>query len=1104
MNFKALPRLCKSLVMISAIGFILQMTCLTALLAHTVHSQAISVKEMPISLEVHDQNLGEFLHRIEEQTGLNFVYQKSLVASQSAHSGSYSQVPLYDVLLELSATYDLAFKRVDDVVNIKKRASSKIPVEEIISDRIITGKVTDETASPLTGATVQVKGNFRIGTVTDIDGRYTLSIPDDATTLVFSYIGFLPQEIDVSSLSVVDVVLQPDLRELSEITVVSTGYYEVEQRLNPGNIVKLDAATIEQQPISNPLQALQGRLTGVNIIQNSGVPGSSFQIEIRGQNSLRPDGNEPLYLVNGVPYPASSLLSNQGSRSIRGGINPLNFINPNDIERIEILKDADATAIYGSRGANGVIRITTKQGRTDKLRVTYNGSMGVGTVENKLDLLNTEQYLTMRREAFVNDGATPGPGDVDVNGTWSEDRDTDWQEELLGGEANFSNHQLSFSGGSGNTNFLVGLNYTRQSTIYSDDLFDRKISGNVNLNHSSIDNRFNINLSGNVTSNMNLLSTADFASDALGFAPNAPALRNEDGSLNWEGGSFNNPLAALIPESETKTINLNSSLSISYEVLDGVNVKSVVGYSALKSDFFGSRPITALNPFQDVDVFTGTASFGTSSVSTWTVEPQLEYKKIISKHEITALVGTTFQETVSDRESFRATGFTSDALLRNPLAAAEIDLSSIDNREYRFSSVYGRLNYLFDEKYIVNLTGRRDGSSRFGPGRQFANFGAIGIGWIFSEESFFIDNVSFLSFGKLRGSYGVTGSDAIGDYQFLELWNPMNHGYDGAQGLTPNNLFNEDFAWEETTKAEVGLELGFFNDRVFLNTSYFENNSSNQLVGLPLPAITGFQSVQSNFPAEVENTGFEIDLSTVNIDGGDFRWTSSFNISFLRNEVVAFEGLEESSFANEVEVGEPLSVLFRWDYTGVDPETGLATFAIPGGGEFVTAPDDFLPFGDRVQDFFGGLQNAISYKGLSLDFHFRFVRQMGFDPIVYFAVPGDFSNQPTFVMDRWQNPGDVTDTPRFTQTGFSRNINFRVRSSDQAFTDASFVRLQNARLSYQFPASLISRYKLENVTVFLQGQNLLTITNYRGWDPETQSSSLPPLRIITAGLTVSL
>ena len=312
MNFKIVPRLCKSLVMISAIGFFLQMTCLTALLAHTVHSQAISVKEMSISLEVHDQNLEEFLHRIEQQTGLNFVYQKSLVASERSHSGSYSEVPLYDVLLELSAIYNLAFRRVDDVVNIKKRASSKIPVEEIISDRMITGKVTDETATRLTGATVQVKGNLRIGTVTDIDGRYALSIPDDATTLVFSYIGFLPQEIDVSSLSVVDVVLQPDLRELSEITVVSTGYYEVEQRLNPGNIVKLDAETIEQQPISNPLQALQGRLTGVNIIQNSGVPGSSFQIEIRGQNSLRPDGNEPLYLVNGVPYPASPL-SNQGS-----------------------------------------------------------------------------------------------------------------------------------------------------------------------------------------------------------------------------------------------------------------------------------------------------------------------------------------------------------------------------------------------------------------------------------------------------------------------------------------------------------------------------------------------------------------------------------------------------------------------------------------------------------------------------------------------------------------------------------------------------------------------------------------------------------------------
>lgn len=1080
-------------------------------------AKAQSISKTKISITIQDAGIEQVLEAIEEKTEYTFHFKSSTLNKVDEQINlDANEETVADVLRAVSEKTGLAFRQVNGTIIVSKTERSK-KIDESnkddqanarVLDRTISGLVTDDKGEPLIGATVLIKGTT-IGTITDMDGSYRIGIPQslldagEDLILEISFVGFETQDIPIGSRTVIDVTMLESSLALEGVEVVSTGYYEIEQRFNPGNIVKLDAQTIEQQPVSNPLQALQGRLTGVNIIQRSGVPGSAFDIQIRGLNSLRENGNDPLYLINGVPYPAQSQLTTSSGAIGGQGINPLNFINPNDIESIEILKDADATAIYGSRGANGVVRITTKQGRSDKLRVTYNGSIGVGTVENKFDVLNTEQYLEMRREAFANDLREPGLEDFDVNGTWSEDRDTDWQEELLGGEANFSNHQLSFSGGSGNTNFLASINYIRQSTLYSDDLFDRKISGNFNVNHASQDNRFTIGLTGLFTTNFNNINRLSFASQALSLAPNAPALRNEDGSINWEGGSFDNPLARLLKERESRTINVNSSLNLSYEIIGGLRARVLAGYSELQSDLFMADPIASFNPFA-FDNITGGSTFGNSSVNTWSVEPQLDYSKIIDKHEFNAVVGGTFQETISDSETLQATGYTNDALLRNPLAAEQINFTRVDNSEYRFNSLYGRINYIYDEKYIINLTGRRDGSSRFGPGKQFANFGAVGVGWIFSEEGFISDNLSFISFGKIRGSYGVTGSDNIGNYEFLELWDPTQFGYGGTQAISPRNLFNENFAWEETTKAEVGLELGLFEDRIQLNTSYFQNSSSNQLVGQPLPGTTGFTSVQSNFPAEVENRGLEIELNTVNIERGDFRWSSSFNISFLRNEVVSFENLEESSFAGEVEVGEPLSVQFYLDYTGVDPETGIATYRVPTGGDFVDLTDDRLPFGDRVQDYFGGLQNTLSYKGITLDFHFRFIKQVGFDPINYFPTPGGFGNQPTYVLDRWQNPGDITDIPKFSQTGTANVINGRMRASDANFADASFIRLQNVRLSYQFSQSLVSKYQLDNLTVFLQGQNLLTITDYRGWDPETQSSTLPPLRIITTGLTISL
>ena len=1100
----------KTIIAMSRWFFLVCVTTCTftgVLVAHEGKSQQ-RLSAFKVTLKAENARLSDVFEKIEGQTDFKFSYLDELVLNLRV-SVVASNKPLDRVLERIARVTKVTFKRVNNMIAVSriKESHPEVPVSDVgETDFIITGKLTNEGGEPLPGANVFVKGTG-IGTTTDVDGNYRLNVPADATTLVFSFIGYLTEEVEIASRSVIDMVMLPDIRSLQEVEVVSTGYYEVEQRFNPGNIVKVDAKTIEQQPISNPLQALQGRLTGVNITQKSGVPGSGFEIRIRGQNSLRDGpgvmvpGNDPLYIINGVPYPSQSLSFN-GTGMNPGLINPLNFINPNDIESIEILKDADATAIYGTRGANGVVRITTKKGKKGRLDVTYTGQVGFGTLENKLDVLNTEQYLEMRREALRNDGVEPSDTDFDVNGIWSEDRSTNWQEELLGGSSNFSNHQLSFSGGSENTSFLLGLNYLKETILFSDDFFDQKFSTNLNLNHTSTDGKFQMDFSGNFLANNNQLFSNNFAFTAVTLAPNAPALFDENGDLNWEEGTFNNPMAQMFRESETQSLNWTGNINVSYEIIDGLRIKSLLGYSQLQSDETAINPIASINPFLPTEPF-GMSRFSNNSVNTWIVEPKLEYGRQIDEHEFVVLIGTTFQETTTDRELVRATGYTSDALLRNPLAGQDAQVIEFVNSEYRFNSIYGRINYIYDEKYILNLTGRRDGSSRFGPGDRFADFGAVGAGWIFSEEDFIKDNIAFLSYGKIRGSYGLTGSDAIGDYQFLDLWVPTELGYNGIQGLAPQNLPNAVFAWEETTKAEVGLELGFLEDRIRVNTSYFQNNSSNQLVGQPLPSIAGFNTIQANFPAEVQNTGWEFDVNSINISSGNFQWSTNFNISILRNELVSFDNIEGTSFANRFTVGEPLSIFNVLSYIGVDPETGIATFQDLNEDDRIALQDDGLPLVDLEPEFFGGIQNRISYKGISLDFLFRFVKQEGRSINAGFIVPGEASNQPVNVMNRWQSPGDNAAFPRFTQASVARTANGNLRSSNGFVEDASFIRLQNVSLSYQFPSSMINSYSLEALRLFVQGQNLLTITSYTGWDPETQSVALPPLRILTAGITVT-
>lgn len=964
----------------------------------------------------------------------------------------------------------------------------------------VTGQITDGT-SPIPGATVLIKGEQR-GTVSDFNGHYKITAqPTD--TLAISYIGYATVEEPVSNRTSINIQMKEDATTLREV-VINAGYYSTTDRERTGSIAQVTAKDIEKQPVTNPLAAMQGRMAGVAISQTTGAPGGGFDIQIRGVNSLRAAGNDPLYIVDGVPFSSQSLGDIQTSGGIFAGVSsPLNSINSADIESIEVLKDADATAIYGSKGANGVVLIKTKRGKEGKTRVSINSYSGIGNVTRTMNMMNTQQYLAMRREAFENDGITVLPPNAyDVNGTWDENRYTDWQKELIGGTAYFNNLQAGLSGGSAGTQYLLSGTYRRETTVFpGEDAYD-KIAIHSNVTHRSHDDRFNLSLSVNYAFDKNSIMANDLTSQAYRLVPNAPALYDENGELNWEGGTFENPLAASNGRYQNLTANLIANSVIAYKVLPNLELKTNLGYSDTRLKESRTLPSSIYNPVYGVTPASAILMLNHGDRSSWIVEPQLNWTRPWGDHKLDVLLGTTFQSQKSNRLSQMGMGFASDHLTHSLGAASTVQVTGDQMTEYNYQAVFGRINYNFAGKYILNLTGRRDGSSRFGPGNRFANFGALGAAWLFTNEQWMQGQASWLSFGKLRGSYGTTGSDQIGDYQFMDTYFNSGNLYNGVTGLQPTRLFNPNFGWETNKKLEFAAELGFVQDRVFLTAAWYQNRSSNQLVGIPLPATTGFSSVQANLDAVIQNTGFETELRTVNIRNTNFSWVTTFNSTVPKNKLLRFEGLEGSTYANAYEIGESVNILKLYSYVGIDPETGTYLFEdFDGDGQISSTDRQHIQ--DLSQKWFGGLGNQISYKNWGLDFLFQFVKQEGRNYLSLIGIPGAMLNMPVAATNHW--PANTIDPEIQSYTtganGAALNAYFRYRDSNAAFSDASFIRLKNINLSYKLPAE---GFKNISGTVYLQGQNLLTFTKYRGADPENQSFSyLPPLRQWALGLQLN-
>lgn len=967
------------------------------------------------------------------------------------------------------------------------------------SQQQITGTVSDA-AGPLPSVTVIVKGTTT-STVTDEKGNFSITA-NSADVLVFSFIGYATQEITVGNQTSIKVVLSEDSTQLKEVTI-NAGYYSVKDSERTGSIAKITSKDIENQPVTNVLAAMQGRMTGVSITQTSGIPGGGFDIQIRGQNSLRADGNRPLFIIDGVPYATETTGFYLTTGPQPTTTSPLNNINPGDIASIEVLKDADATAIYGSRGANGVVLITTKKGKPGKTTFTATTMNGTGRVTRFMDLMDTKQYISMRNEAFANDGIEPGPSDYDVNGTWDQTLYTNWQKELTGGTVNYNDAQVAVSGGSEQTQFLMSGNYHKETTVFPGDFRYKKGGVHININHLSSDGKFNTQFTGGYTVQDNLQPGTDLTSISKKLAPNAPALYNTDGSLNWENSTWENPLSLLQSKTIGRTSDLVANALFSYKLLPNFYLKSSFGFTDLVHDESRIMPSSMFDPAYEAGSEYSVLYTTNTARRSWIAEPQAEWSSSLGKSKISVLLGTTFQQQNSRQLVQEGDGFASNALIYNLGSAYIIDVISDAEQEYRYQAFFGRMNFSYDDRYIINLTGRRDGSSRFGPGKQFANFGAVGGAWIFSKEELFED-FKALSFGKLRASYGTSGNDQIGDYQFMDTYTSSGSNYNGISGLQPSRLFNPNFGWESNTKFEFACELGFLKDRIFLSAGWYRSRSSSQLVGIPLPGTTGFTSIQANLDATVENKGIEFSLRTVNLKSQSFNWITNFNISASQNSLVSFPNLQGSTYKNQYVIGQPLNIRKVYHYTGLNTDTGLYSFEDINDDDNISAPDDKQTIVDMNPKYFGGIQNQITYKGIQLDFLFQFVKQLNYNANYLSGLPGAFTNQPVSTLNHWQQPGDTAVFQQYT-TGVNSAVAdafYKYSESDAAISDASYIRLKNISLSYNLPSEWLSGLKCR---VFLEGQNLLTFTRYNGADPEFRTSGfLPPLKIFTVGFQFTL
>lgn len=1105
--------LIKMLLIMRMTAIILLATFLQA--SATTYSQRVTIVQDGIELE-------DVFESIKKQTGFEFLYNQSLLDATKPITIHLQNVALKEALNKCLEGLPLKYTIQSNIIVISADPIAGGLLSPAAALQDISGKVTDEKNTPLHGVSVHLE-QLNKTTMTNEEGRFNFTgIAPGNYTIKFSIIGYgnVTRKISVkqSNVPVLNVQLKVVLDELDETVVIAYG--STTRRLNTGSVGRVTAEEIARQPVANVLQALQGRVAGLEVVQMNGYSSAPINLQIRGRKDLHSDINlyesvsDPLYVIDGTPImagygdPSNKGLNQNGFAGPAGGQSPLFGLNPSDVESIEVLRDADATTIYGSRAANGVILITTKKATAGRSVLNLNAYTGFSVAPKKVELLNTQEYLEMRKEAFKNDGTDYNEAWVNAPDlkTWDQNRYTDWQKELAS-NSKTSDVQLSYSAGNEYTNFRFSGGYHRQTPPipegFRKKFYEDRYSALTTISHQSSNRKFSASLTANFSSTRSNIAGSGVSNFLI--APNAPALLDSAGNLNWKeyGSNVLDGFLGLFQPYKANTVNMSGSINLRYEIINNLSLNLNAGYAQTRMDQLYIRPKSVGDP---ADTWSASvAQYGFNNFQTWSLEPNLNWAVNVGPGKLQLLVGSSLQNNLTTGNYLNGSGYADEALMEFLGGAKNLSGSS-NYAQYRYQGAFARMNYNLDNKYIFNLSARRDASSRFRSGRQFANFGSAAGAWIFSQEKFF-NNFKAISYGKLRASYGTTGSASVGDYDYLSLWNSLaDLSYGDESVLRMTQASNADYSWQVNHKMEMAMELGFFQDKVLFSAAYYRELNDDQLVISPMPVFVSAFSIAANIPAKVENKGWEFTLSASNVRTENFSWNTALNISFNRNKLLAFPGIEQGRYRDIYVVGKPLSIQKKLYYLGVNPDNGHYMF------EDVDKSGSVSPWGlsnDRTgvvnfaPDFFGGLRNDFSFKGWNLGFLFEFKKQKG--PYgLSLSHPGGMMNQPIGVLTRWQQAGDQTNMARFTTQGFAPDIS-NFQQSNANIVDASYARLQNLSLSYNFPQRWLAGLQVSNVSVYAQGQNLFTISNYKGLDPAspTLSANFPPQKFFTGGFQIT-
>lgn len=1080
-------------------GIIIQAIFMQIAIAYNTDAQTVqSVKELSLEFQYRNTELSQIFADIETKSNYHFVYYKDDINSNTRFTLERQQMSVADLLLRLSEKFNLGFKQVNNTITIRpltdKQQKKPASLEIIIQGITITGKVTAEEGE-LPGVNVLIKGSS-IGTVTDIEGNYSLEVPDANAILVFSSVGYLKQEKPVGNLSVIDITLVADITSLDEIVVV--GYGTMKKSDLTGALAKVETEPLRELPNVNVMTSLQGLIPGLNVgaVDNSGEEPS---ISIRGQNTLSSSSadNRPLFVVDGMIY--------------RGSMVDLNTA---DIESVEVLKDASAAAIYGSQSSNGVVLITTKKGgKIGKPVISYDGFYTLQVPSNKLKPFNGAELEDFTNDAYWIDSRIPPDylehdpdfsfaprlKNLDVTDGYLNGLDNDWWG-MLTDNGSINSHNLGIRGRSESIGYFVSLGYLDQKGFVINDDYER-INTRVNLDAQI--NKW-LTLGGET-----FLTNSDYSgvSPSIGqsfhMQPWAPVY-DANGDYLLEPVVGLNPMLQIQQDDSDKRLNLFGKFyaDVKLPFLEGFNYRLNYSHNYRTTDQDRFSPWGAN--------YTGSGYKNSYKFYDWILDNIVSYKRTFSedhKIDLTLVYGVESREYSFTESS--AQNFSKMTLGYNKLEAGDPTLNSINSGSEEEKSLYtmARLYYSFKNKYMITGTVRRDGFSGFGTEDKIGVFPSVGLAWVASDESFIGDNLSFLDNLKLRASYGKTGRRGVGRYETLAKMtvSPSRVFGDGGSatlGQWISTMANNELGWESTTGINLGLDFGLFESRVYGNIEYYNNDTEDILYDIQLPNLTGFSTVPTNI-GKVHNYGLEFSLTGLLVRKGNLTWDATINYARNRNEIKSIlgadndgDGIEDDIVSNQLFIGEPQNVVFDYNIIGMWQLADEEASAIPNGffpgtykiedtnGDEEYTPDDRQILGYRDPAYRFSISTRLEYKNWGL---YVFVNSIQGGKDYYYADGSPYTDGNQYKIDQlsYNNVSGWDYWMPENPDAKYRRLDTPSQFHPSPYDQRNFVRIQDVSLSYKFNRELLDRWGIGNLKLYVSGKNLLTITNWEGWDPET-------------------